>query len=128
VAEDNITNQQVVMGILKNLGLHADAVANGQEAIHALSIIPYDVVLMDVQMPVMNGLEATRLIRTTNPRIPIIAQTAYAMQGDRERFLAEGMNDYLTKPLSAQTLADTLAKWLPVANTKPGQQQLELIR
>ena len=86
VAEDNITNQQVALGILKKLGLRADAVADGAEAVKALESIPYDMVLMDVQMPVMDGFEATRLIRdlhsvVLNHDIPIISMTAHAMQG-----------------------------------------------
>jgi PAS domain S-box-containing protein len=118
LAEDNITNQQVTLGILKKLGLSADAVANGAEAVNAMETIPYDLVFMDVQMPVMDGLEATRQIRnshssTSDHRIPIIAMTAHAMQGDREKCLAAGMDDYISKPVSPQTLADALDKWLP---------------
>jgi PAS domain S-box-containing protein len=117
VAEDNITNQQVALGILKRLGLRADAVANGAETLKALETIPYDLVLMDVQMPVMDGLEATRQIRNlqstvSNHKIPIIAMTANAMQGDREICLDAGMNDYVTKPVSQQALAEALDKWL----------------
>ena len=122
LAEDNITNQQVALGILKKLGLHADAVANGAEAISALESIPYDVVLMDVQMPTMDGLEATALIRDSrsavqNHGVPIIAMTAHAMQGDRERCLEAGMNDYVSKPVSPQALAEALARWLPGEDT-----------
>ena len=118
LAEDNITNQQVAVGILKKLGLRADAVANGAEAVKALETIPYDLVLMDVQMPEMDGLEATRHIRNPqsavrNHQIPIIAMTAHAMQGDREKCLEAGMNDYVSKPISPQALAEVLDKWLP---------------
>jgi len=139
LAEDNITNQQVALGILKKLGLSADAVANGREALEALKILPYDLVLMDVQMPEMDGLQATRRIRSqeSDPgdergtrkggggprnseflprpsgRIPIIALTAHAMQGDKDRCLEAGMNDYLTKPVSPRALAEALEKWLP---------------
>ncbi|MBI4763224.1 MAG: response regulator [Deltaproteobacteria bacterium] len=118
LAEDNITNQQVALGILKKLGLRAEAVANGAEAVKALETIPYDLVLMDVQMPEMDGLEATREIRNPqsavlNHQIPIIAMTAHAMQGDREKCLQAGMNDYIAKPVSPQALADVLDKWLP---------------
>jgi CheY-like chemotaxis protein/HPt (histidine-containing phosphotransfer) domain-containing protein len=118
LAEDNIVNQQVALGILKKLGLTADTVANGAETIRALEIIPYDLVLMDVQMPEMDGLEATRNIRdpqsaVTNHAIPIIAMTAHAMQGDLERCIEAGMNDYLTKPVDPQTLSEVLDKWLP---------------
>ena len=117
LAEDNITNQQVAVRILRNLGWHADTVANGAEAIHALETVPYDLVLMDVQMPVMDGFEATRHIRSSesavqNHQVPIIAMTAHTMQGARERCLDAGMNDYVTKPVSPGTLADVLEKWL----------------
>jgi PAS domain S-box-containing protein len=118
LAEDNITNQQVAVGILKKLGLRADAVANGAEAVKALETLPYDLVLMDVQMPEMNGLEATRQIRNPqsavrNHQIPIIAMTAGAMQGDREKCLEAGMNDYVSKPISPRALIDALDRWLP---------------
>jgi signal transduction histidine kinase/CheY-like chemotaxis protein/HPt (histidine-containing phosphotransfer) domain-containing protein len=118
LAEDNITNQQVALGILKKMGLRADAVANGAEAVKALESIPYDLVLMDVQMPEMNGFEATQHIRnpqsaTPNIAIPIIAMTAHAMQGDRERCMEAGMNDYITKPVDPKALAEALERWLP---------------
>jgi CheY-like chemotaxis protein/HPt (histidine-containing phosphotransfer) domain-containing protein len=118
LAEDNITNQQVAVGILQRLGLRADAVANGAEAVRALESLPYDLVLMDVQMPELDGLAATRAIRTgkaavLNPGIPIVAMTAHAMRGDRERCLEAGMNDYIAKPVSIRTLAAVLDKWLP---------------
>jgi signal transduction histidine kinase/CheY-like chemotaxis protein/HPt (histidine-containing phosphotransfer) domain-containing protein len=118
LAEDNIVNQQVALGILNNLGLRADAVADGAEAVKALASFTYDLVLMDVQMPEMDGLEATRQIRSPdssvrNHQLPIIAMTAHAIQGDREKFLAAGMNDYVAKPISPQVLAAVLKKWLP---------------
>jgi CheY-like chemotaxis protein/HPt (histidine-containing phosphotransfer) domain-containing protein len=118
LAEDNISNQEVAVGILKKLGLRVESVANGAEAVKALETIPYDLVLMDVQMPEMDGLEATRQIRNPqsavrNHQIPIIAMTAHAMKGDREKCLEAGMNDYVSKPVSAQALADVLDKWLP---------------
>ncbi|MFZ4437488.1 MAG: response regulator [Syntrophales bacterium] len=118
LAEDNITNQQVAVGILKKLGLRADAVANGAEAIKALETLPYDLVLMDVLMPEMDGLEATRQIRNPqsavrNHQIPIIAMTANAMQGDREKCMEAGMNDYVSKPISPEALAEALDRWLP---------------
>ncbi|MEI6604572.1 MAG: response regulator [Verrucomicrobiota bacterium] len=118
VVEDNITNQQVAMGILLRMGLDADMVANGEEALLALASQNYDLVLMDVQMPVMDGLEATRLIRSTesavrNHQIPIIAMTAHAIEGDRQKCLDAGMNDYVSKPVSPQSLAEVLKKCLP---------------
>jgi CheY-like chemotaxis protein/HPt (histidine-containing phosphotransfer) domain-containing protein len=118
LAEDNVTNRQVALGILERLGLRADTAVNGAEAVAALESGLYDLVLMDVQMPVMDGLDATRRIRDPQSAvrqhsIPIIAMTAHAMQGDRERCLAAGMNDYVTKPVSSQALADALVRWLP---------------
>ncbi len=118
VAEDNITNQQVAMSILKHLGLRADAVVNGEEVLKTLSGGDYDLVLMDVQMPVMDGLEATRRIRrpgsgVRNPRVPIVAMTANAMLGDRGKCLEAGMDDYVAKPVSPQTFAEVLGRWLP---------------
>ena len=119
LAEDNITNQLVAIGILKNLGLRADAVANGVEVIKALETVPYDLVLMDVQMPEMDGFEATSCIRKEqskvhNRQIPIIAMTAKAMLGDREKCLDAGMNDYVSKPIDPYALAESLNKWLPL--------------
>jgi two-component system sensor histidine kinase/response regulator len=117
VAEDNITNQQVAVGILRKLGLRAEVAANGAEAVKALETIPYDLVLMDVQMPELDGLEATRRIRdlqsrVLNHQVPIIAMTAHAMRSDRERCLQAGMDDYLTKPIQVPALAALLEKWL----------------
>ncbi len=118
IAEDNITNQQVALGMLRKLGLRAEAVANGAEAVRVLESTPYDLVLMDVQMPVMDGLEATRQIRNPdshalNRNIPVIAMTANAMQGDREKCFLAGMNDYISKPVTRKMLYETLEKWLP---------------
>jgi CheY-like chemotaxis protein/HPt (histidine-containing phosphotransfer) domain-containing protein len=117
LAEDNPTNQQVALRVLEKLGFRADAVANGQEAIHALETLPYDLVFMDVQMPVMDGFEATRSIRSgktkaPNPHIPIIAMTAHAMKGDREDCINAGMDDYVSKPIAPGALSEALDKWL----------------
>jgi PAS domain S-box-containing protein len=120
LAEDNATNQQVALRIMEKLGFHADAVADGRQAVEALAAGSYDIVLMDVQMPVMDGFEATRAIRSgaahvPNPRIPIIAMTAHAMKGDREHCLEEGMDDYISKPIAPQALAEALEKWTALA-------------
>jgi PAS domain S-box-containing protein len=118
IAEDNFTNQQVALGILKKLGLRADAVADGAEALKSLQTIPYDLVLMDMQMPVMDGVEATRRIRdprstVLNRAVPIIAMTANVQQSDRERCLSAGMNAFVPKPVSPDVLREALDKWLP---------------
>jgi signal transduction histidine kinase/CheY-like chemotaxis protein/HPt (histidine-containing phosphotransfer) domain-containing protein len=142
LAEDNMVNQQVALGILKKIGLRADAVANGAEAVKALETIPYDLVLMDVQMPEMDGMQATRKIRNQEEakykrdrtgknsdksnihhfsyHIPIIAMTAHAMQGDREKCIKSGMDDYVPKPVTPQALAEVLDKWLPAKNGANG--------
>ena len=117
LAEDNPTNQKVAMAILKKFGYQADIAVNGLEAITALSRLPYDLVLMDCQMPEMDGFEATRRIRKGasgigNPKVPIVAMTANAMQGDRERCLEAGMDDYLPKPVKPQDLGELLERWL----------------
>ncbi|MFA6900915.1 MAG: ATP-binding protein [Desulfurivibrionaceae bacterium] len=122
LAEDNITNQKVALGILGNLGFSADVAANGKEAITLLETLPYDLILMDVQMPELDGFAATQLIRSgqtkaNNANLPIIALTAHAMNGYRELCLEAGMNDYLTKPIEPQALAESLDSWL----TSPGQ-------
>ncbi len=123
LVEDSIINQQVVLGILKKLGIRADVAANGLEALNALETIPYDLVLMDVQMPVMDGLVASGTIRDPNSRvldhaIPIIAMTAHAMASDKERCQQAGMNDYLSKPLDPLILAEKLDKWLPKQSSR----------
>ncbi|WP_157237809.1 response regulator [Desulfobacter curvatus] len=117
LAEDNITNQIVAKGILEKFGYYVDAVANGFEAVRSLEKMPYDLVLMDLQMPELDGLEATRMIRNTasnviHPDIPVIAMTANAMAGDREKCLNAGMNDYISKPVDPILLAEKIEKWL----------------
>ncbi|NCC63927.1 MAG: response regulator, partial [Spirochaetia bacterium] len=116
LAEDNITNQQVALGILKKLGLQASGVFNGVEALQMIKTGAFNLVLMDVQMPQMDGLEATRRIRRMNEPyrdIVIIAMTAHAMQGDREKCLDAGMNDYIAKPVTPEALLEVLNRWLP---------------
>ena len=129
LAEDNITNQQVALNILKKLGLRADAVANGEETLMALETIPYDLVIMDVQMPEMDGFEASCQIRNPlsaviNHQIPIIAMTANAMQGDRDKCLQAGMDDYVAKPVTPQSLAEVLRKWLPKEPVVDGPERV----
>ncbi|MEI6674087.1 MAG: PAS domain S-box protein [Verrucomicrobiota bacterium] len=124
LAEDNLINQKVALGFLRPFGLQVDVANDGVQAIQALTDHPYELVFMDIQMPEMDGLEATRLIRSPlsgviNPRVPIIAMTANAMQGDRQDCLDAGMNDYLSKPLTPQSLAAMLEQWLPRAPLPP---------
>ncbi len=114
VAEDNVVNQQVALGLLRQLGHHADVVGNGLEAIEAVRTIPYDIVLMDLQMPEMDGYGATAAIRTLNGdigRVPIVAMTANAFAEDRNRCLAAGMNDHLAKPIDRRKLHLALEHW-----------------
>ena len=125
LAEDYLTNQQVALIILSKLGYQADAVLNGVEAVAALEHTNYDLVLMDCEMPKMNGFEATAVIRSKsskvfNHSIPIIALTANAFDQDREKCLEAGMNDYLTKPVKMEKLATALDKWL-----SPGAAQIQ---
>ncbi|MFN7087389.1 MAG: ATP-binding protein [Burkholderiales bacterium] len=120
VVEDNPVNQKVARAMLSKLGIRASVAGNGEEAIDILKRVPCDLVLMDCQMPVMDGYEATRRIRAgaagaVNSEIRIVAMTANAMQGDREVCLAAGMNDHLTKPMTGDALAIKLAEWLPRA-------------
>ena len=117
LAEDNLTNQTVAKAMLNKLGYNADVVANGAEALEALREADYDLVLMDCGMPEMDGYETTRCIRerragTRNPHIPIIAITADAMTGDRDKCLQAGMSDYIAKPVEPRKLAEVLEKWL----------------
>jgi CheY-like chemotaxis protein len=116
VADDISANQMLSLKLLENLGYTGVAVSNGKEALDALELRPYDLVLMDCQMPEMDGFEATKRIRGSADAavrsIPIVALTANAMEGDRKKCLDAGMNDYLSKPLKKDPLREVLQKWL----------------
>jgi two-component system sensor histidine kinase/response regulator len=139
IAEDNPVNQKVALHLLETRGIQADVAGDGHAAVEASARVAYDLILMDVQMPEMDGFEATQVIRrreaSTGGHVPIIAMTAHAMSGDRERCLAAGMDDYLSKPVRGHDLFSTLERWLgaeaakasasegavaaPVATTRP---------
>jgi signal transduction histidine kinase/CheY-like chemotaxis protein/HPt (histidine-containing phosphotransfer) domain-containing protein len=119
VADDCPINRYVALALLGRLGYKADAVNGGAEAVEALQHSEYDLVLMDCEMPMINGYEATRRIRDSgNPRVPIVAVTAHAMEDERERCIRAGMDDFLAKPLEFRGLAEMLAKWLTTAGAE----------
>jgi len=136
VVEDNATNQLVIEGLLRTLGITVDLAGNGQEALAALQgVSNHDLVFMDCQMPVLDGYQATVKIRSkqagiTNNAIPIIAMTANAMAGDKQKCLDSGMNDYLSKPLEPEKVIYMLRKWLPNKDTgvdKPANVEHEAV-
>jgi two-component system sensor histidine kinase/response regulator len=116
VADDNAVNQRVAVAMLRKLGLHADTAENGIEALQALEKNAYDLVLIDCQMPEMDGYEATRAIRAREvegTHLPVVAMTAYTMREDLDACLTAGMDDYLLKPISLSSLSEKLTRWLP---------------
>lgn len=116
VAEDNDINKKIVSGFLRNLNYEFESVENGSEVINALKSRSYDLILMDVQMPILNGIETTEIIRkceeNTGSHVPIIAMTAHAMPGDKEKLIASGMDDYIAKPFDLYTLNDVIKKYI----------------
>jgi CheY-like chemotaxis protein/HPt (histidine-containing phosphotransfer) domain-containing protein len=117
VAEDNPINQEVLLEVLTELGCTADVVGDGQAALDAIGKRDYPVVLMDCQMPVLDGYEAVRRLRLRAGRLartPVVAVTAHAVEGERAKAIAAGMDDYIAKPVSLRTLADLLRRWLPI--------------
>ncbi len=125
LVEDNIINQQVARELLENLGLLVHTAGNGREALDALYTHAFDLVLMDIQMPEMDGYEATRRLRAEPAfeKLPVVAMTAHAMSGDREKCLAAGMNEHIPKPIDPEGLLKTLSQWLePGGQPAPGEE------
>jgi PAS domain S-box-containing protein len=125
VAEDNILNQKVIAQMLEQFGCRVDVAATGKDALEMLRRFPYDLVLMDCMMPVMSGFEATveiRKLEGEGSHTPIVAMTALAMEGDRDRCLAAGMDDYLSKPVTLERLRATVAKWGQVGKQRHGER------
>jgi signal transduction histidine kinase/CheY-like chemotaxis protein/HPt (histidine-containing phosphotransfer) domain-containing protein len=127
LAEDNVVNQRVAVGLLTRRGHTVDVARNGLEALSALSSSSYDVVLMDIQMPEMGGIEATRAIRQrealTGRHTRVVAMTAHAMSGDRERYLMAGMDGYLSKPIDQRTLFAAVEEQQPIAGRRPSEDR-----
>src|SRR5690606_35476337 len=121
LVEDNVINQQVARELLEQAGIVVRIAGNGMEAVRAVEAEPFDVLLMDLQMPIMDGYEATRRIRAMPlPQpLPIIAKLAHAISGYRDRCLAAGMDDYLTKPIDPARLLSMLGQWVPVRASLP---------
>jgi two-component system sensor histidine kinase/response regulator len=115
LAEDNVINQKVAVGLLNNIGFPADVAGNGLEVLAALDLRPYEVILMDCQMPELDGYETTQRIRQRPDckSIRIIAMTANAMRGESEKCLEAGMDDYLSKPVRLENLREMLLRWMP---------------
>ncbi len=121
LAEDNLVNQEVVMDMLEQLGYHIDVVNNGKEAVEACRKENYSLVLMDYRMPVLDGLKATEKIRFNEsqqqtPPVPIVALTAHAITGVRDRCLNSGMNDFLSKPFGMDDIYAVVKKWMPLGS------------
>lgn len=127
MVEDNVVNIEVAEAILKKMGLNVEVAMNGQEAVNMASSTRYDAILMDLQMPVMDGLEATRRIRSEEwgKNVPIIATTAAAFNQDRDAALRTGMNAYLAKPIDSVNMLEELLKWIPEKNTSTLRKRLE---
>lgn len=129
MAEDNPVNQIILRSILEYSGLSVDIVSNGQEAIDAVKALPYDIVLMDISMPEVDGVEATKQIRsldTPQKNVPIVALTAHTIRGDKEYFLASGMDDFIAKPITKQSILNCLARWQPKIKSAT-QEKIETI-
>jgi len=127
LAEDNPVNQQVAAAMIQRLGLRVDVAGNGKEVLEQMALLPYDLVFMDCEMPEMDGYAATAEIRrrtTGAPRVPIVAMTAHAMEGDRERCLAAGMDDYVTKPVNPAVIEAVIRRWIRTSEDRNGGEPI----
>jgi CheY-like chemotaxis protein len=134
LAEDSLVNQKVAINQLQSLGYQTDIAANGQEALDLFSQIHYDIILMDCQMPILDGYSTSRQIRAleeedgyTGSKVIIIALTANAMQEDRDRCLAAGMDDYLSKPVRKENLADIIARWNKIISQRNDLETIKIV-
>ena len=125
VVDDNAVNVRVMLGFLRAIGMHGEARMSGREALELLASRRFDAVLMDLQMPEIDGFETTRRLRLreASARTPVIAVTASSFSGQRERCLEAGMDDFLAKPFSARELARVLARWIEAIRTAPGESE-----
>lgn len=128
LVEDNPINQEVTCHILESIGFKTSIADNGQKALDMVSAMEYDLIIMDVQMPVMDGLKATRAIREMPDRreVPILAMTANAFEGDREPSLRAGMNHHLAKPVEPEQLFKSLLEWLPPQKKRPREEEMKI--
>lgn len=130
VVEDHPVNQRVALSILNEFGFEAHVVSNGVEALEAISQVPYSLAFMDIQMPVMDGLEATREIRKdethTGKHMPIIAMTAHALESSREECISAGMDDYVSKPIDRERISVVLDKWIPHTVSHNGSDYIDV--
>ncbi|MEK4027028.1 response regulator [Pseudobacillus sp. FSL P4-0506] len=130
LVEDNPMNRKVALFQLEKLGYTADVVTNGQEAVKKITTHDYALILMDIQMPIMDGIEATKAIRnspSSEKRIPIVAMTANAMKSDREKYLKAGMDDYLSKPVKLEKLREVLEHWMPKSESSLPETKVDVL-
>ena len=114
IVEDNPINMELVMEILTANGISVDEAVNGEEAIEMVEKETYDLVLMDIELPGMDGVDATKIIKSRHKNLPILALTSYAMKGDRERFIAAGFDDYISKPIDVDDFIDKINKLIHI--------------
>ncbi len=116
IVEDNPINMELVLEILTSYGISADEAVNGEEAVAMVEKETYDLVLMDIELPGMDGVDATKIIKSRHKNLPVLALTSYAMKGDRERFLAAGFDDYIAKPIDVNCFFEVINKLMHINN------------